>query len=127
MKPRLLLLALAFGAVVPTPAVAQEGSGLYEPSPRKAAGNRADRFVTEMLSAEAGERVPGLPRPELEEGRLLGDWAASAEAATAATDRAAEGGGWLPSPAWSLAVALALAGAGLAAARRGLASRGTAP
>lgn len=127
MKPRLLLLALALGAVVPGPAVAQEGSGLYEPSPRKAAGNRADRFVKELLSAEAGQRVAGVPRRELRTGRFLSGWSAPDGGESLASGRAERGGDWLPSRPWTVAVALVLACAAVLAAGGRLALRGTRP
>lgn len=118
--PRVLLLALLIGALVPVPAAAQEGSGLYGPSPRMAPAARAERFVSELLSAAAGRRVDGPSRAELRQGVFTGSFAGAQARRGAATDRAVDAGGWLPSPAWPLLLALLLGAVGLAARGRSL-------
>ena len=118
MKPCTLLIALTFGALVPVPAVAQEGSGLYTPSPRKAGAERAERFVDELLSVKAGDRVEGPSRKELERGIFRAPLA-PVERSAGPTQRAAGGDAWLSSPAWPVALfALAVAFVGAAVRRR---------
>lgn len=115
MKPRALVIALTFGALVPVPAVAQEGSGLYTPSPHATGTQRAKRFVDDLLSVKAGRRVKGPTRKKLEGGIFRPPLTPSAAAAP--THRATADDDWLPSPAWPAGV-LPLAAAAALALRR---------
>lgn len=65
--------------------------------------------MSELLSAQAGRRVDGPSRAELREGRFRGAFAGAPEGEGAATARAVDDGGWLPSPAWPLLILLAVA------------------
>ena len=117
MKPSALLIALTLGALLPVPAVAQEGAGLYSPAPRKVGPERAERFVAELLSADAGRRVDEPPRPALASG-IFQAGLKPPSAVGGATRRATADADWVPAAGWVLAV-LALAGAlALAAIRR---------
>jgi hypothetical protein len=117
MKPRTLLIALTFGALVPVPAVAQEGSGLYTPSPRKAGAERADRFVAELLSVRAGDRVTAPPRKALEHGIFLAPFA-PAEQSAGPTQRAVADDDWFTSRVWLVALFALAAALAAAAVRR---------
>ena len=118
---RAVLIALAglcLLAASPPPALAQRGTGLYEPFP----GQRAGAYSLHFVRALGGnrERVLGLTEDDLDHGVVL-DSSARAPDTGAASRRAQPAASLAPSMGWLPAVAVvavAMAAAGVAVSRR---------